>query len=1157
MGVSMGENMRQVAWWTGFLFLILLFVTGTLASAFAAINADVSVEQRSNFGRIVIRFDEILEHTHELDGSILQIKFQQPVDADVSGIAEAMSAYVSVARRDPDGMAIRLALQSNFRVNIMAAGNYLFVDILPKRWQGEPPPLPQEVLRELSQKATAAAKAAKQEARQRQASNAFRLQLKVAEHPTFSRMVFAWNKPVDVELTRSGSKAELKFSAKADVDLSRLKSDPPKFLRKAELHNDRKKGGMSISLVIDPRADVRGFREGNNYVLDLFSGKDSEDIARGSEKVTLAGQWQTETVNEDGNVGTDGVRQEKTAFEKVLEQGGFAIPELVELPAQKKRPSPIAKKPADAGAQQSQLSVAEPEKPTREVIVSAQNAKHGGLRIEFPFSEPIAAAMFRRSDILWLVFDSIADIEDSQLREKLARITTDIEHVRGDGMQYYRLHFSSPQLASARQDKTGSWVIDIGDMVAEGARALVLERSKHPRHGNIITVAYEDPGHVHWLHDEATGENIGVVTSYGPLRRITSLRNFVEFQALPSIHGFAMRPKSDDIAMRVRLDEIMLSSRNGLYVTDGNLEVVLSQRRIKRPMRKASNSAGFTSFKSVTPVQDDVLLDHVSAKERRIAMEKNPVVKNSLRLDLARFMLVNRFASEALGVLGQIKNSSPTVSNSHEFKAMRTVANVMLARPQDVMKSLDNQDISDNRDAMLWRGIMETQKQRWPEAIKYLGDGIAAISSYQPEFQDMFRMALIRAALETSQLEKAADTLKLLGASALKKHRPEATLLKARYLAAIGQDSEAKLAYERAMATGKRPIVAEAELYNTMLRLRTGEIKPAAAIKALEGLSVIWRGDNVEMNTLRELARLHATTKNYRRAFQLLDVALKAYPEADKVARLHNDMRKQFVDIYLHKKNDDIPPVGALSLFYDFKHLTPVGRLGDELIRNLSDRLIKVDLLDQATQLLDYQIKNRLKGAAKAQVAVRLAMVHLMNHKPELALRSIQTTRMSNLPGKILRSRKILEARALGEMSRPESAIAVLSSLEGDDVEQLRAEVLWQGRRWQQAGEQFELLLGSRWRDGDELNEDERFNIMRAAIAYALAGDQFGLDRLGKKYFNKMKKTPDVEAFALVTRPVEARGKSFKKLARDIATIDTLDKFMQDFRKRYDSPGSV
>src|SRR5258708_11610557 len=82
-----------------------------------------------------------------------------------------------------------------------------------------------------------------------------------------------------------------------------------------------------------------------------------------------------------------------------------------------------------------------------------------------------------------------------------------------------------------------------------------------------------------------------------------------------------------------------------------------------------------------------------------------------------------------------------------------------------------------------------------------------------------------------------------------------------------------------------------------------------------------------------------------------------------------------FAQLFLSPKGDDIPPIDALGMFYEYRELTPIGRRGDEMIRRLAERLVGVDLLDQAAELLRYQVDKRLEGAARAQGAARLAMV--------------------------------------------------------------------------------------------------------------------------------------------------------------------------------------
>jgi hypothetical protein len=50
-----------------------------------------------------------------------------------------------------------------------------------------------------------------------------------------------------------------------------------------------------------------------------------------------------------------------------------------------------------------------------------------------------------------------------------------------------------------------------------------------------------------------------------------------------------------------------------------------------------------------------------------------------------------------------------------------------------------------------------------------------------------------------------------------------------------------------------------------------------------------------------------------------------------------------------------------------------------------------------------------------------------------------------------------------------------------------------------------------------------------------------------------MKSSPDSNAFAVVTQNIDLQGVAFRDLAGKIASIDTLESFMQDFKKRFDA----
>src|SRR5690606_9229052 len=147
-----------------------------------------------------------------------------------------------------------------------------------------------------------------------------------------------------------------------------------------------------------------------------------------------------------------------------------------------------------------------------------------------------------------------------------------------------------------------------------------------------------------------------------------------------------------------------------------------------------------------------------------------------------------------------------------------------------------------------------------------------------------------------------------------------------------------------------------------------------------------------------------------------------------------------------------------------------------EMIRNLARRLVAVDLLDQAAELLEYQIENRLTGAARAQVGADLALIYLADRKPAPALRVLNDTRLANLSEPLTRQRRILETRALTEAGRHVLALDMLSSMSGRDADLLRVEANWAGGRYGQAGELIEAMYPTA---GLAATRQDRLNIVR------------------------------------------------------------------------------
>src|SRR5262249_51668484 len=100
-----------------FLLLICTFARPALAQP---AKGEVAAVVENGFARLVFTLAEDVESQVTAANSIIVISFQRPVAISVDKLAVGAPGYISAARRDPDGKAIRIALARKVTVNSMA-----------------------------------------------------------------------------------------------------------------------------------------------------------------------------------------------------------------------------------------------------------------------------------------------------------------------------------------------------------------------------------------------------------------------------------------------------------------------------------------------------------------------------------------------------------------------------------------------------------------------------------------------------------------------------------------------------------------------------------------------------------------------------------------------------------------------------------------------------------------------------------------------------------------------------------------------------------------------------------------------------------------------------------------------------------------------------
>lgn len=1089
----------------------LLFDGG---SAFAA-KSTLRAMEMNGYGRAVFSFEDLPKATVKSVNGVMLVTFDRPVDFSVEKLTSELPSYISAVRLDPDNKTVRMALQKPLRANLMEAGDKLFLDFLPDNWKGLPPSLPREVIEDLSRRAKEAEDLARKLVRKKASEEVKDLTFRVGTTPTFSRLVFELPVFAPVDLSKDQDRVDLAFLANLRLDAARLKAALPSLIKDVQV--ETADGQLKIGLTTAPGVDVRGFREDDNYVLDLAPPKPPAKTAGGKNPPSP----------EAAPKGEAGAKPAEAA----------AVPAPTPFNAVT---APIPAFPRAADAEDRGLSATPAQYAEIKVGVSAER---GSVRLNLPISPAVGLAVFDRAGVVWIAAETEAPFEPSQIGMVAPGLITKADVRRVGRLSILRLSLSKPALVRAAATER-EWVVTIGDELVAQSGQVAFTRGAAPDGRTVVRAAYPDVASVHWVEDPEAGDKLAIVAGRRGARGVVKAQGFVDFRVLPSAQGVVVIPSSDDVAVRAGVDDVSITRDGGLVVS-ALPELPLPAREGAEGPRLAVDKEAWAQGRA------GAVRDHRRALERAAA-DAPRSSRADARLNLARFELAAGLAQEAVGTIEVAVADSPDVGVDKSTQVLLAAAQVMAGRASEGVRLLSTDALANEPEALLWRAYADAQQRRWPQALAGYRRAAPVLAAYPDDLQAMMLPAFAEAALEGRDFSLAQRLLdQVQGHAGTKADRDYALLVAARVAEGVGRVEEAQNAYEKLAKTAVRPVEAAARLYGIVLGLKDHTLDRKAAVPALEVLSVAWRGDDIEIRTLATLGRLYAEEERWRNAFQVARQASLLYPDHEVTRSLYDEAATRFEALFLEGKADTIPRLDALALYFDFKEFTPPGRRGDEMIRRLAERLVALDLLGEATDLMQYQVDNRLNGAAKAAIASRLAVLYLMNRQPAKAYRALTESRLAELPQEMKRGRTLLEARALSDLSRTDLALEIIDPETGPDVERLRADILWQGRRWREAGEVFERMVGDRWQGATPLTDGMRADVMRAAIAYGLGDEGLALERLRAKFSTKMADSADAKSFSIVTSPSGMRSGEYRDVARSVASADTLSEFLSEYRKRY------
>ena len=937
------------------------------------------------------------------------------------------------------------------------------------------------------------------------------LTVRSADHPNFSRIVFDWPERVSYTPVLSEDTLRITFGRNAVPDFGRLQNRPLRFFGNPRYRQDE--GRLVVTLDILEPGRLHHFRDGTKVAVDII------EVAPVQERAT----------NDRG--------------------GGKAA-----LQQKKLHQEPTSPAVAPVEVEQASLPSSSGNQPVDHeggLLVGVEDAGNA-LTLTYPWPEKVRAAIFTRHDLLWVVFEKQADFDHAALRARLGKIVHEVREI--DHPDATVLQYSLTPGYFVKADRKGTdWKVYLQPGYATAKLPIRNGQQRGSGHGENFFFAFEAPGSVFRLQDPVIGDELAIIPALETSQGVIKPREFTEFTVLETAQGVAVELHADRLQVTRFRNGVGIATEQGLALSKSRLSNQFDIDQGDARQTDGIEKIRLIDFRKWREGPDPASGYNPNRKDLLYRLSQSSEdERNMARWDLARFYLANGYAPDAYGILQLMLERDPELLQTPEFRAVLGVTQIHLRRYEEAVRHLTHKTLETELDAYLWRAVANEALGRDREALEDYRRGADILSLHEAADRARFVLAAIRAAYRTGDREFMNEQIKILRRYPLSAEQvTELDYWKARLTEDSGNMEKAQGEYEKVIKAGVRKTAAWARLALANLELKTGKITPAEAIDRLEKLRYAWRGDDFELRLLARLGELYVAQQEYRTGLETLKQAVTYFKRSAKTRELTTLMSDIYRKLFLEGEADKLAPIKAVALYNDFRELTPLGPAGDNMARRLADRLVSVDLLGKAAEILEHQIRYRLKGVAQADVASRLAMIYILDAKPEEALKILRATRQAQTPEDIERRRRLIEARALIQLDRFEEAEVLLQQEEGPDVDRLRADIYWNAENWPMVVQQNNKLLGRRWENPADLTLDERQTVLRLAVALSLAEDKEGLEVLRRRYMPLMERGRYAEAFEVITAQQQDSGADVRRLTQSIASVERLETFMDSYRNEF------
>ncbi|CBS86793.1 tetratricopeptide repeat protein [Azospirillum lipoferum] len=1179
---------RRKRWLRGCAAAVALSAVPVLLSPLSADAATVPVRggTHKEFGRLVFDWPGKVDFTASVDGGRLVVSFTEPINAQLDRLVRALPDYLAGGRVEPDGKTLSFDLKRPVSLKSFRNGNAVAIDLSPAAAQSTAaqPTAAQPAPAQPAETASAGTEPAKAEAA-KPVPSAGRVRVRGADQPDQSRLTFDWPSPVGYSVKRDGAAVTVFFDKGGSADLSAVAKAKLRNIQNVESFR-QPDGALAVTLAVPQDAEVSDSASGKSVILSVGNPGSRAGLpkteamppAAGSQGAMPpqigqgSGQGSSQAPATDGPV----VASTTTSRSATAANAATATPAATPAaaPAASAQPAPPA------------VAKAAPVAP-----VDAKGQPAAGLTgpvLTFETGGPSSIAVYPRAGQLYVVFDRPMPIGAGKLSGPGSELMGAVEPVPATGGSVFRTKIGPMVWPTVERQGTTWRILSSGRPANMGSAGdLRVEPDPDFLLGARLLVRAPDAANVVQFADPDVGDRIQVVPLSSPGQGLPEPHRYPDLEVMPSYQGVVVRPISDNVTVRAVKEGVELTTAGGLHLSSaadsGNPAVAPPPGAMPAPAQQSAPqpvpaqlaaapqpvpaTGGASSMEppkaqpaqaqgrrlfnlpawkhgdldNFTQARQDLQLAVVNAPESERA---------KAQLDLARFYFANGFGQETLGLLDVLQQNQPDLEGWPEFRALRGAARVLTGDLEGGEADLSIPSLANNPEANLWRAAIAADRRDWPKAMAGFKASGQILNSYPEPMIGKLGLRAAEAALETRDTATAKRLFDRVieHSGPEQEENPQTQYLRGLLYAQTGETEQAREQLTAAYNSYDRFYRAKAGLALTNLELSEGKMSPTAAAEQLAGLTFTWRGDDLEMQIRSRMGEVLIAGGEYAKGFNTMKETAALVADTPRAEAITKEMSRIFADLFKDGAQR-LPTLDALQLYDQFRELTPVGEAGDEIIRQLAERLISIDLLNRAADLLQHQVEFRLSGLDKARIGTRLASVRLLDNKPDEALKALELSNIAGLPADLAAERRLMQAKALAELNRGDEAMQLLAQDDSINANLLRVDIAWKGQKWDAAALALNKVIGPPPSPAKPLDPNMSQLVLNRAVALALAGDGNGLNLLKKDFEGSMKGGPNEDAFRILTRPEQAMGLIDVGTIRSrVAEVDMFKKFLKEYR---------